>query len=135
VALDGSEPSKRAFEMALSLAGKYGAKLLCLNVFTPPYLPPEPYASGAATLMESLRLYGEDLVRTAASEAKDKDVVAEWMVSSGAPAEMIVDAAVAVNADLVLVGNRGQGAVKRALLGSVSSRLSHICDRPLLIVH
>jgi nucleotide-binding universal stress UspA family protein len=35
----------------------------------------------------------------------------------------------------VVAGSRGQGAVARALLGSVSDRLAHICPKPILIVH
>jgi nucleotide-binding universal stress UspA family protein len=37
--------------------------------------------------------------------------------------------------DLVVAGSRGQGAVARALLGSVSDRLVHLCPKPILVVH
>jgi nucleotide-binding universal stress UspA family protein len=52
----------------------------------------------------------------------------------GTPAEMIAQTAKDQAFDLVVVGNKGRGAVSRALLGSVADRLTHIADRPVLIV-
>ena len=135
VAVDGSECSKKALEMAVSFAQKFEARITALNVFMPPYLPPEPYASVSATLEESVRKYGEQVAQEAAKYADSQGVKADWLCTTGAPAEIIVDTALAQNCDMVIVGSRGRGAVKRALLGSVSSRLSHICTVPLLIVH
>lgn len=135
VAVDGSDCSKRALDMAISLAQKYEARLTALNVFTPPYLPPEPYAPVSATLEESVRKYGEEVAQQAARQAQTQGITSAWTCGTGAPAECIVDTALAHECDLVIVGNRGHGAVKRALLGSVSSRLAHICTVPLLIVH
>jgi nucleotide-binding universal stress UspA family protein len=39
------------------------------------------------------------------------------------------------DAQLVVVGSRGQGLVRRVMLGSVSDRLVHICTRPVLVFH
>jgi nucleotide-binding universal stress UspA family protein len=52
----------------------------------------------------------------------------------GAPAETIADLAMDEGFDLVVVGNKGRGAVSRVLLGSVADRLTHICKRPVLVV-
>jgi nucleotide-binding universal stress UspA family protein len=46
----------------------------------------------------------------------------------------LLTAADAVDAVVVVIGSRGQGAVKSALLGSVSSGLLHHADRPVLVV-
>ncbi|HTO76750.1 MAG TPA: universal stress protein [Thermoanaerobaculia bacterium] len=49
-------------------------------------------------------------------------------------AEAIARSASAARADLVVVGTHGRGAVGRALLGSVTRRLVHVCRRPLVVV-
>ena len=36
--------------------------------------------------------------------------------------------------EMVVVGHRGRGAIKRMLLGSVADRLVQICPKPGLIV-
>ena len=135
VAIDGSECAKRALDMAISFAQKFEAKLTVMNVYTPPYLPPEPYASMSATLEESVRKYGETVAQESANHSQSQGVRTDWTVGTGAPAEVIVDTALAQGCDMIVVGSRGRGAVKRALLGSVSSRLAHIATVPLLIVH
>jgi nucleotide-binding universal stress UspA family protein len=135
VAVDGSDCARNALDMAISMAQKFEAEITTLNVFTPPYLPPEPYVAVSPVLEESVRKYGEQLAQEAAKYAADKGITASWACAVGAPAELIVDTALAKGCDMVVIGNRGRGAVKRALLGSVSSRLAHICTLPLLIVH
>jgi nucleotide-binding universal stress UspA family protein len=62
-------------------------------------------------------------------------IAAQGEVETGGPAETLADRADRMDADLVVVGSRGLGAVKRAFLGSTSNRLVHICKRPVLVVH
>ena len=40
----------------------------------------------------------------------------------------------AVGADLLVVGSRGQGALKRALVGSVAARVSHHAMCPTVVI-
>jgi nucleotide-binding universal stress UspA family protein len=55
-------------------------------------------------------------------------------LEGGAPASMIVDYAKNVDADLIVVGSRGRGALGTLLLGSVSHGIAHASDRNVLIV-
>lgn len=52
----------------------------------------------------------------------------------GDPAERISEYAEYLNCDLVIVGSRGQGALKKALLGSISSSVASRCKKSVLIV-
>ncbi|XP_078429697.1 universal stress protein A-like protein isoform X2 [Wolffia australiana] len=56
------------------------------------------------------------------------------MVLEGDPKEMICQAAEQVHPDLLLIGSRGLGKIKRAFLGSVSDYCAHHAKCPVLIV-
>ena len=53
----------------------------------------------------------------------------------GDPAQTLLVVAEEEGADLIAVGARGQGALRRFALGSVSAKLSHNTPVSLLIVH
>jgi len=53
---------------------------------------------------------------------------------SGPVAETLADVAQSQRYDLIVVGHRGRGGVKRVLLGSVADRLVQISSRPVLVV-
>ena len=51
------------------------------------------------------------------------------------PADALVSVATEVQADLLVVGNRGMSGLKRFVLGSVPNRIAHHAPCNLLIVH
>jgi nucleotide-binding universal stress UspA family protein len=65
-----------------------------------------------------------DLTRTIRrlKEAGFTDV--RGSVAVGHPTQLILKEAESINADLVVMGSRGLGAVRRALMGSVSDHVS-----------
>ena len=70
-----------------------------------------------------------DLERTAAavtaSLGTDAEVTVEARIEMGTPGPDLCRVAGELAADVVAVGSRGQGALRRALLGSVSSHVIH----------
>jgi nucleotide-binding universal stress UspA family protein len=52
----------------------------------------------------------------------------------GDPANVIIDVATEQEADMIAVGARGQGSLRRFMLGSVSGKLAHHAPKTLLIV-
>jgi nucleotide-binding universal stress UspA family protein len=52
----------------------------------------------------------------------------------GDPANVIIDVATEQDADMIAVGARGQGSLRRFMLGSVSGKLAHHAPKTLLIV-
>jgi nucleotide-binding universal stress UspA family protein len=52
----------------------------------------------------------------------------------GEPATVLVDMAEEIDADLVLLGARGMGAIESVLVGSVSKAVISRCTRPVLVV-
>lgn len=53
---------------------------------------------------------------------------------SGRAAEELLALARRLDAQLVVVGSRGRGPIRAAVLGSVSSKLVQETDRPIMIV-
>ena len=51
----------------------------------------------------------------------------------GKPGEALCDAADELNADLIVMGTRGLGSVRRTLLGSVSDYLIHHAHVPVMV--
>jgi nucleotide-binding universal stress UspA family protein len=59
---------------------------------------------------------------------------AERLLKAGNPAEEIINAAAEGRFDVILVGVRGMGAVRRFLIGSVTDRVVRHATVPVLVV-
>jgi nucleotide-binding universal stress UspA family protein len=55
-------------------------------------------------------------------------------IGEGAPADVIQDCAERWQADLVVIGSRGHGAIEGLLLGSTADRVVRHATRPVLVV-
>jgi nucleotide-binding universal stress UspA family protein len=77
---------------------------------------------------------GATVCGDAAEEAKRAGVRVETHARPGDPADVLVDVAEEVGADLLVIGNRGMTGVKRFVLGSVPNKVSHHAPCSLLIV-
>jgi ubiquinone biosynthesis protein len=119
VATDRSETAEHAVRFAADMAVRFEAELLLCQVVIPPAQAP-PYAKEELT--EYGRRFAGDLARGVVSLGED-------------PAQAIVDAAEAEDADVVVVGNVGMSGRKEFLLGNVPNRVSHNSDRTVIIVN
>jgi nucleotide-binding universal stress UspA family protein len=66
--------------------------------------------------------------------AEEHGLSARSRLLVGDAAKKIVEYADLIDADLIVVGSRGHGAISSALLGSVSRGILHAATRPVLIV-
>jgi nucleotide-binding universal stress UspA family protein len=138
VGVDGSEPSTAALRWAIEEARLREARLVAVHawtfVSTPSLGDPGLAPVAATTLMDDLTIEREgaehvlDEALAGVPEAAD----AERVVSEGSPGEVLV--AAAEGADLVVVGSRGRGGLRSALLGSVSSHVAQHAACPVVIV-
>jgi nucleotide-binding universal stress UspA family protein len=131
VAVDGSEASLHAAQLAATLARPSDGELTLVHVVAPTFMPPEvPF--GVSPFTEEASKLGEqalDATQAALGYANTKRLNV-----MGSPAEVLADLAEQGNFDMVVVGSKGRGAVSRVLVGSVTDRLVHICKRPVLVV-
>jgi nucleotide-binding universal stress UspA family protein len=70
----------------------------------------------------------------AAGIAADEGADATTHALAGDPADALLSLCEQVDADLLVIGNRGMHGARRFLLGSVSSRCAHHAECSVLIV-
>jgi nucleotide-binding universal stress UspA family protein len=87
-------------------------------------------------LIDGLRLLAERAVDEVKSiiEQRFPNASVTTVIEMGRAAEVILDAADRVKADLVVVGSHGHGFWGRSLLGSVSNAVIHHARCPVLVV-
>lgn len=137
LATDGSEDATLAARAANDLSGRTGAELHVVHVWQdlrPPNLP-------AAAVGEYLRAYEEweqearELLEEQAEHLRSTGgTVADVYLRNGQPAEEIAALAEELDAELVVVGSRGLGTVKRLVVGSVSEGVVSLAPCPVLVV-
>ncbi len=117
VAYDGGEPAKRALDMAIELAQKFGATIAVVSV-TPTHpgrSPVDPWDDRPVHLQE---------LKEAQQTLRDKGIEAEMLAPSGDPAITIEHIAAEGRFDAVVIGSRGLGALARTLQGSTSEHVA-----------
>jgi nucleotide-binding universal stress UspA family protein len=134
VAVDGSDESQRAARMGSDIAVRFGAQLTLMTVIPPLLAPADNLGFDMAAYLEGQKLAADKLLTDTETRLEEPGIEVEHVVADGAPAEVLAKEAKKRGVDLVVIGSRGRGAVARVLLGSVSDRLAHICERPILIV-
>jgi nucleotide-binding universal stress UspA family protein len=131
VATDGSAGSQHAVTKAIELASGLGAAVTFVTAVPEAGASVDPVSgSPGATVGAG----GRAAVAAAVAEAKSAGVEADFEFLQGEPAAAIVDCARDREADVIVVGSRGLGAVRRLILGSVSREVVEAADRPVLIV-
>jgi nucleotide-binding universal stress UspA family protein len=127
---DESAGSRRALEIAISLAERYGEPLVLVYGVEPPGAMGEEFLAHQRALAE----LGRTAVDHAMAEAAKAGVQTVVEVIDAKPAEALLEAAEKHDGRVIVVGTRGESPLRGAVLGSVSHRLLHLSDRPVLCV-
>ncbi len=137
VGVDGSPESKVAVDWAARDAAMRGVPLKLVHVLNPPVVmtfPEVPMPVGYLQWQEeTAQKVLESARQTAADASKGHPVEVTAEIVSGPPVPTLVD--LSKDAELVVVGCRGRGALARGLLGSVSTGLVHHSHVPVAIIH
>jgi nucleotide-binding universal stress UspA family protein len=146
LATDGSREAELAARSAAELADKTGSELHVVHAFGiapvgPPVYPEATDLQGVeyeAEIEESRRI-SEQGAREALQEEVEKvrsaggTVGGEHLIE-GRVAPGIIGLAEEIGAGLVVVGSRGRGRIRRALMGSVSDSVVRHAHCPVLVV-
>jgi nucleotide-binding universal stress UspA family protein len=141
VGTDGSETAGIAVHHATMLAKSGDATLHIVHAYRPVLAGEAAMSasSGGPTidvngLNEGIAENAAIVCKHASSDAERNGVKVELHSLPGDPSDALITVAQDVNADLVVVGNRGMTSVRRFVLGNVPNKISHHAPCSVLIV-
>jgi nucleotide-binding universal stress UspA family protein len=146
LATDGSEEAGLAARTAADLAEKTGSELHLVHVFGIASVGPPVYPE--ATELQGVEREAEIEQRQRISEQRSREVleaeveklrstggtVAQAHLIEGRVAQEVVALAEEIGAGLIVMGSRGHGGIRRALMGSVSDSVVRHAHCPVLVV-
>jgi nucleotide-binding universal stress UspA family protein len=121
LATDGSEDATLAARVAADLSTRTGAQLHVMHAWhTVPSTRFESFIRAQLEQVGRIKDGGGD--------------VAEICLREGPTVDKVLDLAEEIGADLIVVGSRGLGPIKRLILGSVSEGVVHHASCPVLVL-
>jgi nucleotide-binding universal stress UspA family protein len=136
IATDGSESAREAVEFGLELAAEQNAEPIFVHVA--PAIDAMPTAGFGMAVPPSVpHVPSQDdrvSLEIASEIAAREGIDAKTELLVGHPASEIATYADTIDADLIVIGSRGHGAIASALLGSVSREVLRESRRPVLVV-
>ncbi|AMM31878.1 universal stress protein UspA [Sinomonas atrocyanea] len=131
VGVDGSETAERAAARAKQLAVALGARLHIVSAFDTDRT--EVLGSGSDTWIVSDADTTVAIAKQTASALEAPGLTVTYSAARGKPAEAIVAEAERLDAQMIVVGNRGMQGLGR-LLGSVANKVAHSAPCDVYIV-
>ena len=134
--LDGSKRAETILPHVQSLAEKYQAKVILLQVLSPPpfldrdeVVEKDRVEVDRESTKERALAYLEGLSSRFAKSVK----IVKTCIEAGSVVQAICDIAEKQQADLVALASHGWGGSRRTFYGSVASGVINKTDRPLLL--
>jgi nucleotide-binding universal stress UspA family protein len=133
VAVDGSDESMDAADLATSLSKEYNAELYALHVMRADVDLFGPHET--SEFITNMKNEGEKYLNKVKLKANQKNIqIKTEIISSMNISGGILDYAEENNIDLIVIGTRGRSGFKRLLLGSVASHVITYAHCPVLVV-
>lgn len=137
LAVDGSPESDAAAGLAAELASSADSELYLVHVGPSAHLPYEhPYlAENVESYLEQAKKEARKFLEDQAESLRGRtEAPVHTVLRVGVPEKEIVDLADEVDAGLVILGSRGLGGIRRALMGGVSDTVVRHARCPVLVV-
>lgn len=136
VAVDLSESTDKIVKEAEKVAKTNSAKVYFLHV-----AEPDPdfvgWEAGPQTVRDSLseRFHSQHReIQAIAEQLRSTGLDATALLVQGATSETILNEALKLDVDMIILGSHGRGAMYQLLVGSVSERVLHNSHCPILVV-
>lgn len=140
VCTDGSEHSQKALAEASKIAGGCNAdEVAIIHVYenSPTYYSEAASLSQIERIGELEKQHKEERKKILSAALKffaEKNIKASAIFEEGHPAEVITGVASAGGFDMIIIGSRGRGGLKKLFLGSVSGAVVHEASANVLTV-
>jgi len=138
IPIDGSDYSYNAARVGAAIAEKFSGSVQFLHVIDLTALA--SYSMGGAmlptlsdTMIAEWQRNGEEVLQTVRSMLGTGADACKYELAWGSPAQVIAEKA-DQGCDLIVMGSRGKGTISEFFLGSVSHRISHTVNCPVLLV-
>jgi nucleotide-binding universal stress UspA family protein len=135
VGTDGTDRSLIAVDHAARLAAAFAAELHIVAAAAPGVTVDRSSAATPAVMAQLSDASAKTAAKIGHDAGKRHGVRVVEHPRIGEPASVLMAVADAIDADLIVVGNKSMIGHVRKFTGSVPSRLAHQSRRPVLIVH
>lgn len=139
VGVEDAPQARAALEWAITYAQRVGARVHAVTAWAPtPHLTAGPEMGAGVALMDpitggQLQAAAQERLRAAlATLPPGVEQIVDSSAVPGDPATVLIDAA--RDADLLVLGNAGRGALAAAVTGSVAARCAHHATCPVVLV-
>jgi nucleotide-binding universal stress UspA family protein len=128
--VDGSAHARQAAEYAAELAGLNKAAVVLMHAYGD-----IPMILGhREDVIEEMKAESHKLLAIYAEALKKAGISFTESVHKGSPAEAILNVVREEKCDLIILGAKGHSELEDLVLGSVSHKVLHTADCPVLIV-
>jgi len=136
VPVDGSELAERVFPYVHELAGRLGAAVILLRAVAPEeqiQVGTDPVAD-PTPLVESERHGAEGYLTDLANRLRALGLTVEEHCAEGPPAQAIVERALELSADVIVMSTHARHGLGRLLLGSVADEVLRHAPCPVFLI-
>ena len=131
VPIDGSKYSDKALQKATEIVKEFYSKIILIYVIEKS-LPLD--LLDRSEYLRINRKFGKNVLDKAKSFVFEQGIHPEIVLKEGNIVNEIEKVAKKEKCDMIIVGNKGLGAMTRFLLGSISNKLAHTSQCSVLIV-
>jgi len=131
--IDFSEPSRAALQVANALADDPSIHLTILYVHDPTIAGAEAIVfsnRSGSDVRREVREFATKVLRPALARAG----TTRYVAAVGQPAQEILRVAKRRRCDLIVIGSRGLGGIRKLLLGSTTDHVVHHASIPVLAI-
>jgi len=138
IATDGSESSRHAASLAISLAKQSNGKVIgvyVVDIQRLAHLPGYTTLHGLKkSLLDVMLKEGEEAVAYIKGKSKGEGVSFEKVILKGNPSDELLRYSKELGADILIIGSIGRTGISKFLLGSVAEKVVRHSEVPVMVV-